>query len=347
MKKCQINTFALKSPYVLGLIITNRCNLECIHCINRANNNKFVELPFEDIIGLIDQTVKYDIPAIDFNGGEPFMRDDFNELLDYAINKKRLINITTNGTLISDKWIEKYHNKISLLRISIDSPFEKVHDKFRGMYGAYRKTTETIRKLTALDYKIIVQTAVSKLNQNNIRELINLLEEIGAIGLNIVFLIPAGRGEKIKDLALSPQELRKFLVNLEKESVKSHLFIIRDAPQAVLLKKENPNYHHKCGAAFTEMVVLNNGYVLPCAAFIDDIDSLRDNSINIYHHDLMTIYKESKIFKQVRAIHMIEGKCKNCDFIKFCGGGCRAAAYHLTKNIFAEDPLCWYEPITS
>ena len=58
------------------------------------------------------------------------------------------------------------------------------------------------------------------------------------------------------------------------------------------------------------------------------------------------IYKNAEIFKKVRDITKIKGKCSKCDYLQFCGGGCRFIAYILSGgDIFAEDPMCWYNPL--
>ncbi|MDY6227134.1 MAG: radical SAM protein [Clostridium sp.] len=124
--------FELKAPICLGIITTNRCNLMCKHCMNSATSENIVdELSTDEIKDIINQSCEADIKYIEFNGGEFFVRDDCEVLLDYAIERNIKVTITTNGTLISDKWINKYKNKISLIRISLDSHIPEIHDSFR------------------------------------------------------------------------------------------------------------------------------------------------------------------------------------------------------------------------
>lgn len=350
MKYDTEDKFMLKSPMVLGLITTNRCNLKCVHCINSATGNDCVELSYKDIVRLLDLAEQYDIPHIDFNGGEPFIRKDLDDCLNYAISKGRSICITSNGTLITEAWLQKYEGKISLMRISIDSPFEEMHDNFRGERGAFRKTINNIRKARDAGYHVTVLTTISKINQYHLNEMIDLLEDIRANGMHATFLLPAGRGKDIQDLSLSPEEIRKFLENHRELRLKlakrgAQLTLLEECPQSILIgETETLCGTYKCGTGFTEMVVLNDGYVLPCAAFIGVRDLFRQESLSIYCNDLIDIYRKSNLFQYVRSVHMVEGKCKQCDFLKFCGGGCRAAAYTISGNIFAEDPFCWYIP---
>ena len=341
--------FQMMSPFVLGLVITNKCNLKCVHCINSAGENEVSELPFEIIKEIIDDAVDSKIPVLDVNGGEPFVRRDFEKILDYAVSKGLRLQVTTNGTLITDQWLKKYKGKVSALRISIDSPHPEVHDKFRGIPGSFEKTLNNVINARRNGFVVQVQMVISRLNQDSIEKMVELMAESDVSALNVLFLVPAGKGADISKEALSSKELEQFIGeynNIRKRLIesKSNLQLIEECPQNVTLAKDGASKKNsKCGAGFTEMVVLNDGYVLPCAAFIARREDFRVADLDVRKNSLLSIYKDALLFKQVRQVQLITGKCKNCEYLLGCGGGCRAAAYLSTGDIFHEDSMCWHE----
>lgn len=344
-----INPFELSAPICLGIITTNRCNLRCKHCINSATNDCIVELTTEKIKNIIDQCCEIGVCYIDFNGGEFFVRKDVEELLDYTLTKKINIVITTNGTLISDEWIKKYCGKISLIRVSLDSNDERIHDEFRGVTGAYKKTIETITKLVALNYRVTVLTTIRKQSLPTLYDFFDFLDNLHITAIHTTLLIPAGRGCALEKDVLTPSEHRHFLEMCAHYSSIRHpqyLKILEESPQSRLLMYEEDalfdETNSKCGAGFTEMVVLNDGFVLPCAAFITIREKYKNDSLDTTKHDINWIYHNSKLMNDVRNVHLLKGKCKKCVIKNQCGGGCRISALITGEDIHSEDSMCWY-----
>ena len=341
--------FLLSSPICIGIITTNRCNLKCRHCINNASSNQGMELSKEKIFSLIDQAYDMGVHYIDFNGGEFFMRDDVDLLIDYALLKGVKVTITTNGTLINDTWIEKYAGKVDLVRISLDSDNKFEHDKFRGVEGAFEKTIKNIKKLIANKFRVTILSTIRKSSIPRLFDFLSFLDALQVEALHTTLMIPAGRGESLKNDVLTPLEHREFLNKCLEFSQKynpKHLRILEESPQAKLLEYElNGNCSNvpgKCGAAFTEMVVLNDGYVLPCAAFIALREKFQIDDLNSNKYNLQWIYNNSSLFNALRDINSLEGKCKECKLKLQCGGGCRITSIISNNGIYGEDVMCWY-----
>ena len=64
---------------------------------------------------------------------------------------------------------------------------------------------------------------------------------------------------------------------------------------------------------------------------------------SIREQPLETIYRESSLFRNLRDVSQLEGKCGACEFKQICGGS-RARAYALTGNPLGEEPCCAYVP---
>jgi len=84
---------------VVHLELTDRCNLKCKYCYKEKS--KKMELKTEDWYKIIDSLVEYGIFQVTFGGGEPLMRKDMPDLLDYCVNKNLNVAMTTNGILLA------------------------------------------------------------------------------------------------------------------------------------------------------------------------------------------------------------------------------------------------------
>jgi radical SAM protein with 4Fe4S-binding SPASM domain len=141
----------------VNLEVTILCNLRCTMCWWWGQNGiafKFIkerdpmvtqELTTQEIFSIVDQLAPHK-PSIYLSGGEPFIRKDTVEIIEYIASKGMSVITNNNGTVLSDEKLQRLA-KIKQLTVnfSIDGPRE-VHDKIRGQ-GTYDKTTSTIKKL--------------------------------------------------------------------------------------------------------------------------------------------------------------------------------------------------------
>jgi radical SAM protein with 4Fe4S-binding SPASM domain len=177
----------------VNLEVTVLCNLRCEMCWWWGKNGvgfKLAEskdpmitkqMTKEEVFKVIDELAATYRPSIYISGGEPFVREDTIDIIEYIASKGLSVITNDNGTLLKDEWLERL-SKIKKLTInfSIDGPRE-VHDKIRGK-GNYDKTTNAIKKL--LEYRgntlfpaIKTNTTFSPFILGHIDELIRELQE--------------------------------------------------------------------------------------------------------------------------------------------------------------------------
>ncbi len=139
-----------KGPRSVDIELSNRCNLRCRKCWFHGESGigdryRSTEMATEEVLRLIDQLAAYK-PHLYFGGGEPLIRDDLLGVLAHAKSKSLSTSLTTNGTLLDQRAIERIVSlKIDWLNVSIDGP-EEVHDQLRGQ-GTFRKVMASIRCL--------------------------------------------------------------------------------------------------------------------------------------------------------------------------------------------------------
>ena len=181
----------LVKPNTITITLTSRCNLRCIMCDHWKSKNKD-ELSLEEIKNIIDQISDWGIKGIDLSGGEPFMRKDIFDIIQYATSKKIAMNITTNATLLNKKEIEKIINSsVRRIQISLDGTKAETHDLIRGVEGTFNKVIKTIDYFDELknkkDIKLNITTVIMK---QNLTELLEIIELAKKLNLNSITFQP-------------------------------------------------------------------------------------------------------------------------------------------------------------
>ncbi|MFX1493819.1 MAG: radical SAM protein [Promethearchaeota archaeon] len=174
IKNYSLNKFTHKKiPYSAQIEVTLRCNANCPFCSIPSLPKPLIsnEMNTNQIKYIIDQIVKLGVNIISFTGGEPTLRNDLPELINYAgIAHDSIVGVATNGYLMPKLFRENGLEGLNYLLISIDYPQAKLHNKKRGI-KVFDKAIETINIAKKRDIKVIINTVVMKDN-------IHLLEKI-------------------------------------------------------------------------------------------------------------------------------------------------------------------------
>jgi radical SAM protein with 4Fe4S-binding SPASM domain len=329
--------------------LTYECNLKCKHCLVGAGSPMGDELSTEEITGIIDQLVEMKVFSITFSGGEPLLRKDFFDILNYASARNLGIKLSTNGLLVTDRVIKRLDDiRIFAVQISVDG-MEKTHDTFRGGKGAYRKAVNALEKLVAAGYWTIVSAMITKYNRHEIRSILEKAISLGVATFKLSAFIPTGRGSKnitrlslsmaeTKDLALEMRELQdKYRHKIQFDIEGTYCWLL-DAPPNNLKLTRDRAARVGCSAGRSQLVISPNGNVLSCPFLCDFVvGDLRKDKVT-------DIWRDAEILKQFRNITKghLKGKCKDCEYVpNQCQGGCRAAAYVASGDIYGGDPFCW------
>lgn len=339
--------YRLSAPLTAIWEITRKCNLKCKHCFSNSGQPEFDELSLDEIKKAIDQLVNKKILYINFTGGEPLLRPDLFDILSYASSKRISINLSTNGFLINEEFLELLlKTNIFSVQISIDG-LSELHDSFRGARGAFQRCLDAVHLLREADIIVEISTAVNKTNIVQISEIIDQVANAGASVFKTTLFIPVGRGKSHqKDLALTSDDVYKLaiIINKKEEEMKGRLFVENrscypwlldgtDLTDNIWIRSKNVG----CSAGNTNIFIKSNGDVAPCPF-------LRDLTLGNLRKNTLDEIWESKVLDIFRNIHPgdLQGKCQNCEHLGIrCYGGCRAAALAYSGDLYGEDPFCW------
>ena len=158
------------------LIVTYRCNAKCYMCNTWQHPSKKDEEFTPDLVNKIPAGLKF----INITGGEPFLRDDLDQIIKIALTKTRRLVISTNGYFTKKivKLAEKYGNRIGV-RISIEG-LPAANDELRGIKNGFDHGLRTLVTLHDMGIKDIgFGITVSDRNAKDMIELYRLANAMG------------------------------------------------------------------------------------------------------------------------------------------------------------------------
>ncbi len=116
-------------PLTLRIILTNRCNINCIMCNLGAQKDKFT-IPYE-VVNKIMDFFPY-LERIDWQGGEVFLVEYFEELFQKASLYPDLRQtLQINGLLLDKRWAELLAKNNMAVLFSIDATTKKTYEYIR------------------------------------------------------------------------------------------------------------------------------------------------------------------------------------------------------------------------
>jgi len=334
---------------LLAWELTERCNLKCKHCrMNDQMEND--ELSLEESLSLIDHLSQWANPTLILSGGEPLLREDLFEMIEYATGKNLRVVLATNGTLLNPELVKKLKKSgVRRVSVSLDFAKEEKQDEFRGEKGAFKRILEGINYLRKNGLPFQINMTLTKENLSELPFLLSLAKESEAAAFHVFFLVPTGVGRGLKGKELSQQEYESALNFLYEEMKRVGIEIKPTcAPhfmRIIIQKGENLKSFGKgpfhtftrgCLGGISFCFLSSRGEVKPCGYFELSCGSIREKP-------LREIWENSPIFSLLRNPNNLKGKCGRCEY-RFVCGGCRARALSLKGDFLEEEPNCSYEP---
>ena len=188
--------------------LTRTCNLKCVHCYTASEAKKYDgELSTAQCKTVLDDLAKFNVPAVLFSGGEPLVRPDVLELAEYARGLGLHVVLSTNGTLIDEKTAKRFVElQFAYIGISLDSANPAIHDKFRGMEGAFNKTMAGFRYCVDAGQKVGLRLTLTRQTCEDLDKIFDFIEREKINRACFYHLCPAGRGSEL--IALTPDQSR-------------------------------------------------------------------------------------------------------------------------------------------
>jgi len=268
----------MNAPHRMDLMISSmnkdgrwNCNQKCKNCYAAGQEQAEVkELSTMEWKQIIDKCRKAYIPQLTFTGGEPTLRNDLVELIEYS--KWFVTRLNTNGILLSRELCKKLYNaSLDSVQITLYSSIKEVHESLTGNCDNFKKTVQGIRNAVEAGLNVSINTPLCKINKDYVQTL-RLAKKIGVKYVSCSGIIFTGnaRNEDAKKEQLTEVELIEILKKATAFCKENHMEISFTSPGQVsenVLRNMNLTVP-TCGACLSNMAIAPNGDVVPCQSWL-------------------------------------------------------------------------------
>ena len=323
----------LDAPICLTWEITYGCNLACTHCLSSSGRRDPRELSTHEAKAFIDELVAMQVFYVNIGGGEPTLRPDFVELVEYAIDSKVGVKFSTNGTTMTPGRARRFAEMDYLdIQISLDGARPESNDQVRGI-GSYDSAVRAMGALAGAGFRDFkVSVVVTRHNASELAELLELADSHGA-QLRVTRLRPSGRGaaswHDLRPSAEQQAEVHRFLVDNPRVLTGDSFFHL--APLGEPLAGLN-----LCGAGRVVCLVDPVGDVYACPFVMHPefkAGSIREEG------GFSEVWRNAELFAGLRE-PSAGGACNACGSFSACHGGCMAAKFFTGLPLDGPDPEC-------
>ncbi len=335
--------------------MTQSCALACRHCRAEAISTPHPqELNFEESVAFLHQIPGFGapLPQLILTGGDPLARADLYELIDEARKLGISVSITPAATpaLTRDVLVRLKEHGVEGLGLSLDGSTAGRHDSIRGVAGTFDRTIQAMRWAQELEMPVQINTLVASETANELPRIYDLLKRFGIARWSLFFLISVGRGKVLQPLPPTEgEQLMKWIHAVSKRAP----FIVatteapsyrRVALQTMRAGGMTGEQIQRSGATRSYGIrdghgvvfVSNTGDICPAGFLPLPVGNVR--KVN-----LVDMYRDSPLFRQLHDPSQFGGRCGVCEFKTLCGGS-RARAFAATGDPLASDPMCTFQP---
>ncbi len=324
----------LTSPICLTWELTYACNLACVHCLSSSGRRDPRELTTAECRAVIDTLQRMQVFYVNIGGGEPTVRPDFWELLDYATAHQVGVKFSTNGIKLDAAAARRLAGSDYVdVQISLDGATPGVNDAVRGA-GSYDTAIRAMANLARAGFRgFKVSVVVTRHNISQLDALAQIAADHGA-QLRLTRLRPSGRGAdvwpQLHPTAEQQRELYDWLAARDGQVLTGDSFF-HLSPYGPPLAGLN-----MCGAGRVVCLIDPVGDVYACPFAIHEnflAGSVRQPG------GFEAVWREAPLFADLRR-PQAGGACRSCGSFDSCRGGCMAAKFFTGLPLDGPDPEC-------
>lgn len=351
---------AMQTPFSIDIAITGRCNLDCKYCFYADEMVALSDLPTDRWLAFFDELGALGVVNVVLTGGEVFTRKDLFELIDRLIANKMRYALLSNGTLITEKTVEKFNvgkrrTRLDYIQISIDGSTAEIHNLSRPR--SFDRAVRGLRLLVAHDLKPAVRVTINRHNVDDLENIARLLlEDVGLsmFSCNEASPMGAAHGDEADIVLTHAQRVQAMEILADLNQRYPGQIVAQAGPLALadyfqriddaIARGETgfPGAGHLtgCGCPSNKLSILHDGSIVPC----HQLSELRMGKIGeVSLQDVWLNHDIENAMRDRRAIPLSElDTCADCPYQGFCRGGCPGNTFVLTGELNARSIMSCY-----
>jgi len=306
-----------------------RCNFNCPYCYVPKPDYFRDELTLEEIQDAIVQAQALGARKIIILGGEPTIYPNLEPILTFIRDQGLGVELFTNGTGVNDQLAEFLSANQVRVVLKMNTFDADLQDRLSGKKGAYDIIQAALGCLKRAGYPsadafLAVSTVICA---PNIGELPRLWRWLRDQQIAPYFEMITPQANALDNQWLFVEPLRVHQLFKELAEIDRRHYDGQWEPQPPLVG-------NRCLRHLFSCLVTSKGIVTPCVGVNVPLGNIRERK-------LVDILFQSQLIKDLKNYRQtIKGPCHSCDKAEQCYG-CRGAAYQMTGDYLASDPLCW------
>ncbi|RPF42474.1 radical SAM protein with 4Fe4S-binding SPASM domain [Thermodesulfitimonas autotrophica] len=339
---------------------TRACNLRCRHCYASATPGPAEgELTTAEAQRFIDGLAEANVPVLLFSGGEPLLRPDFFELVNYARERGIRPVISTNGTLITREVAQRIKEAgVGYVGISLDG-LEELNDRMRAVKGAYKLALTGIKNCVAVGQRVGLRFTITRENYQDVAAIFDLVEQEEINRVCFYHLVTVGRGRNLREEDLDPATKRKVVdliiertADFVRRGLGKEILTVDNHADAVYiylkLRQTNPARAEEVYAWLARTGGNRSGSGIGAVDWFGNVypDQFTQNHPlgNVRERKFGEIWydPQNELLNQLRNRKpLLKGRCGACRWLEICNGNFRARAEAVHNDFWAPDPGCY------
>ena len=329
---------------MMNLMITGKCNFNCLHCFNAADNAALMtEWSFEDICELLDQARDCGITSFQITGGEPMAHRRFLDILREIYKRDMdVFAINTNGWYLTQEVLDemKAIGCAPTMKISFDGI--GFHDWIRQRAGAQESAIASMELCVENGLEVVSNTQVNRKNVHAMMPTARLLNDIGVKGMRIIRTTEVPRWEEnAANSCLSLEEYYRSMLEFAVEYSRSGMMMDVETWQYIGLLPKQQSYYLKpvkfasaerrgegycCNCTHSMVAVTSDGEIMPCNQMSGYFLKNGMSMGNVHQTPLGDLLGGGAYVKAANMTvrDLGNSECGTCRHLSYCGGGCRA-----------------------
>ncbi len=322
--------------------ITLACPFSCRYCGSKGGKARPDELSTKECLDVARQLGELGCKRVSLIGGEVFMRRDWDKIAHSLVSQGIAVSIITNGFLFDESLLSSMKELgLESVAVSLDGP-EQIHDKYRQK-GSWRRAVQAIHRLVEAGIPTSVISTLNGENATCLEELYQILKGMGIFAWQMQACSPMGNAANFGvDYRFSHQAVMDFTERHMLEApflmgVADNIGYYTEAEGYIRGNVSGYGFFDGCSAGITSIGIDSTGNVRGCESMYD----AAFNEGNLRTRTLRDIWESPEAFAYNRKFRMeqLSGKCRDCEYGRYCAGGCRSYNYFVHGKLY-EAPFC-------
>jgi SynChlorMet cassette radical SAM/SPASM protein ScmE len=345
----------MRMPRSIDLNITTRCNLRCSYCSHFGSAGEVEgDLPTEEWVRFIQEMGRAAVMDVCLSGGEPFLRQDLEQIISAIVANRMRYSILSNGTLINNEMASflAKTGRCNAVQISLDGSAPKTHDTCRGQ-GTFQRAFCGLENLREHAIPVTVRVTIHRYNLEDLENIAHLLLD--------ELRLPSFSTNSASHMGLCRQNAQNLqLTAAERTKVMDELVSLNQRYQNRITGTAGPlaearlwaemekarldgkrslpgrGYLLACGGVMSKMAVRSDGALVPCS----HLSHLELGHIN--RDDFLSIWQDhpalGRLRQRTRTPLSDFEFCRQCAYVPYCTGNCPALAYNILESDHHPSP---------